>query len=62
MASVNKVILLGNLGRDPELRHTPEGGAVASISIATADILEGQGREGTGENRVARRLVLRKAR
>ena len=37
MASVNKVILLGNLGRDPELRHTPEGGAVTSISIATTE-------------------------
>ena len=30
MASVNKVILLGNLGRDPEVRYTPGGDAVAS--------------------------------
>jgi single-strand DNA-binding protein len=33
--SVNKVILLGRLGRDPELRYTPSGAAVASFSIAT---------------------------
>ena len=36
MASVNKVILLGNLGKDPELRHTPSGSAVCVISIATS--------------------------
>jgi single-strand DNA-binding protein len=35
MASVNKVILLGNCGRDPEIRYMPSGGAVANISIAT---------------------------
>ena len=35
MASVNKVILVGNLGRDPEVRYMPDGGAVANISIAT---------------------------
>ncbi|MBX7230221.1 MAG: single-stranded DNA-binding protein [Burkholderiaceae bacterium] len=35
MASVNKVILVGNLGRDPEVRYTPDGAAIASISIAT---------------------------
>ncbi|AFZ83304.1 single-stranded DNA-binding protein [Candidatus Kinetoplastidibacterium blastocrithidiae] len=35
MASVNKVILLGNLGRDPELRYTPEGSAICNLSIAT---------------------------
>ena len=37
MASVNKVILLGNLGRDPEVRYTPGGDAVASMSIATTE-------------------------
>jgi len=37
MASVNKVILIGNLGRDPETRYMPEGGAVTNISIATTD-------------------------
>jgi single-strand DNA-binding protein len=35
MASVNKVIVLGNLGRDPELRYTPSGSAVCNVSIAT---------------------------
>jgi len=35
MASVNKVILLGNLGSDPELRYTPSGRAVANFSLAT---------------------------
>ena len=35
MASVNKVILVGNLGRDPELRYTPSGQAVANFTLAT---------------------------
>jgi len=35
MASVNKVILIGNLGRDPELRYTPSGTAVANFTLAT---------------------------
>jgi single-strand DNA-binding protein len=35
MASVNKVILLGNCGRDPEIRYMPSGQAVANVSIAT---------------------------
>jgi len=37
MASVNKAILIGNLGKDPELRYTPGGQAVANFSIATTD-------------------------
>jgi single-strand DNA-binding protein len=37
MASVNKVILVGNLGRDPETRYNPEGGAITNVSIATTD-------------------------
>jgi len=36
MASVNKVILLGNCGRDPEIRYLPSGQAVANVSIATS--------------------------
>ena len=36
MAGVNKVILIGNLGRDPEIRYTPDGTAVANFSIATS--------------------------
>lgn len=35
MASVNKVILVGNLGADPELRYTPSGKAVATFNVAT---------------------------
>ena len=35
MASVNKVIILGNLGRDPELRHTANGKAVTTLRVAT---------------------------
>lgn len=35
MASINKVILIGNLGKDPEVRYTPSGTAVCNVSIAT---------------------------
>jgi single-strand DNA-binding protein len=35
MASVNKVIVVGNLGRDPEVRYTPNGNAVCNVSVAT---------------------------
>ena len=38
MGSVNKVILVGNLGRDVELRYTPGGAAVATLSLATAEV------------------------
>ncbi len=37
MASVNKVIIVGNLGRDPETRYMPDGGAITNISVATTD-------------------------
>jgi single-strand DNA-binding protein len=37
MASVNKVIIVGNLGRDPETRYLPSGEAVTNISVATTD-------------------------
>jgi len=46
MASVNKAILIGNLGKDPELRYTPSGRAVANFSIATTERWKGQ----DGEN------------
>jgi single-strand DNA-binding protein len=36
MASVNKVILVGNLGRDPEMRYLPSGEAIANLAIATS--------------------------
>jgi len=37
MASVNKVILIGNLGKDPEVRYMPSGKAVANVTIATSE-------------------------
>src|SRR5512133_2669315 len=37
MASVNKVIIVGNLGRDPETRYMPSGDALTSITVATTD-------------------------
>ncbi len=37
MASVNKVILIGNLGKDPEVRYMPSGDAITTISIATTE-------------------------
>lgn len=37
MASINKVILIGNLGADPEMRYTPGGDAVCTLRLATSD-------------------------
>ena len=37
MASINKVIIVGNLGRDPENRYMPSGEQVTSIAVATTD-------------------------
>jgi single-strand DNA-binding protein len=57
MASVNKVILIGNLGRDPETRYSPEGAAITNVSIATTfqwkDKNTGEKREETEWHRVA---------
>ncbi len=36
MASVNKVILIGNLGKDPEVRYTPNGNAICNLTLATS--------------------------
>ena len=56
MASVNKVILVGNLGRDPEVRYTAEGSAITNISVATTsqwkDRNSGERREETEWHRV----------
>ena len=38
MAGINKVIILGRLGQDPEVRYTPSGQAVANFSVATSDV------------------------
>ena len=56
MASVNKVILVGNLGRDPETRDMPDGGASTNISIATTSSWKdksGEKQEATEWHRVA---------
>ncbi len=56
MASVNKVILVGNLGRDPETRYMPDGGAITNISIATTSQWKdknGEKQEATEWHRVA---------
>jgi single-strand DNA-binding protein len=42
MASVNKVILVGNLGKDPELKYLPSGSPVCNFSIATTEIRKDQ--------------------
>src|ERR1700742_4152141 len=43
MGSVNKVILVGNLGRDAELRYTPAGAAIATLSLATTEVWNDKG-------------------
>jgi len=56
MASVNKVILIGNLGRDPEVRYQPDGGAIANINLATTDTWKdksGEKQERTEWHRIA---------
>lgn len=54
--SVNKVILIGNLGRDPEIRYTPNGLAVANVTIATSEVwkdkVSGENQERTEWHRV----------
>ena len=62
MASVNKVILIGNLGKDPETRYLPSGDAVTNIRIATTDTWKdksGEKQEHTEWHRIA---FLRQAR
>ncbi len=48
MASVNKVIIVGNLGRDPETRYMPNGEAVTNIAVATTESWKDKG---TGEKK-----------
>ncbi|HEX2197884.1 MAG TPA: single-stranded DNA-binding protein [Burkholderiales bacterium] len=56
MASVNKVIVVGNLGRDPETRYMPDGAAITNVSIATSfqwtDKASGEKKEETEWHRV----------
>jgi len=57
MASVNKVIIVGNLGRDPETRYLPSGEAVTNISVATTetwkDKATGEKKEATEWHRIS---------
>ncbi len=56
MASVNKVIIIGNLGKDPEVRYMPSGDAVANLTVATTDVWkdkEGNKQEATEWHRVS---------
>lgn len=56
MASVNKVILVGSLGRDPELRYLQSGEAVANLSLATSEKYkdkQGQQQEATEWHRIS---------
>lgn len=57
MASVNKVIIVGNLGRDPETRYMPSGDAVTNINVATTDRYKdkqsGEMREATEWHRIS---------
>ena len=50
MASVNKVIIIGNLGRDPEVRYTPDGASITNVNIATTDTWKDKA---TGEKKEA---------
>ncbi len=56
MASVNKVILVGNLGRDPETRYMPDGAAITNVSLATTfawnDKASGEKKEETEWHRI----------
>ncbi len=45
MASINKVILIGNLGADPEIRYTPDGDAVCTLRLATTEKWQGKSSE-----------------
>lgn len=62
MASVNKVILVGNLGRDPETRYMPDGAAITNVSVATSfqwtDKASGEKKEETEWHRVVFRARL----
>jgi len=57
MAGVNKVILVGRLGRDPEIRYTPDGTAVANFSIATSDEWTDKGTQERKERTEWHRIV-----
>ena len=56
MASVNKVIIVGNLGKDPEVRYLPDGASITGISVATTETWKdkaGEKREKTEWHRIS---------
>ena len=60
--SVNKVILVGNLGRDPEIRNTQDGSKIVNLALATSETLERQGIRGAqGAHRMASRRDLQRS-
>ena len=58
MASVNKVILIGNLGRDPEVRYTQNGTAVANFTLATNEVWTDKAGGGKQERTEWHRIVV----
>ena len=58
MSSVNKVILIGNLGADPEVRQFPDGGTVCNLRIATTEKWKDKASRETKESTEWHRVVL----
>ena len=58
MASINKVILIGNLGSDPEVRYLPSGAAVGNFNIATTEKWTGEDGKPGGEKTEWHRIVV----
>jgi single-strand DNA-binding protein len=56
MSSLNKVMLIGRLGKDPEIRYTPDGSQVANFSLATGEIWTDKG--GTRQERTEWHLIV----
>ena len=65
MASVNKVIIVGNLGRDPEVRYSASGDAMCNITVATTDTWKdkatGEKKEATEWHRISFSAAWRKS-
>ena len=60
---INKVILVGRLGKDPEVRYIPNGGAVANLQVATSETWRDKQTGGdAGADRMASRGAVRQAR
>ncbi len=59
---INKVILVGRLGKDPEVRYIPNGGAVANLQVATPESWRDKQTGRYGADRMASRGAVRQAR